>query len=90
MNARKACNSLLLTHLGVGSSLLDIGYWKEVRDPPRTQTHGHKIARRQHLNVIQGLGARKAVDGYHEFEELAKEYARVTLAMTRQSATNDL
>ena len=52
MNARKACNSLLLTHLGVGSSLLDIGYWKEVRDPPRTQTHGHKIARRQHLNVI--------------------------------------
>ena len=65
MNARKACNSLLLTHLGVGSSLLDIGYWKEVRDPPRTQTHGHKIARRQHLNVITILFVRQDTRAGH-------------------------
>jgi hypothetical protein len=38
--------------------------------------------------VAQVDQLRKAVDGYHEFEQLAKEYADVTIAMTRQSASD--
>ena len=48
---------------------------------------GRNVSRR--VPVAEAESLRKAVDGYHEFEELAKEYAQVTIAMTRQSATND-
>lgn len=46
---------------------------------------GRNVSRRVPATEVDEL--RKAVDGYHEFEELAKEYAQVTIAMTRQSAS---
>ena len=48
---------------------------------------GRNVSRR--VPVTEAEQLRKAVEGYHEFDELAKEYAQVTIAMTRQSATDD-
>ena len=48
---------------------------------------GRNVSRRVSAPEVEQL--RKAVDGYHEFEELAKEYAQVTIAMTRQSASDE-
>ncbi len=48
---------------------------------------GRNVSRR--VPVTEAEHLRQAVDGYHEFEDLAKEYAQVTIAMTRQSATDD-
>jgi hypothetical protein len=48
---------------------------------------GHNVSRRVPATEVDRL--RKAVNGYHQFEELAKEYAEVTIAMTRQSADQD-
>lgn len=48
---------------------------------------GRNVSRRVPVAEVEHL--KIAVEGYHEFEELAKEYAQVTIAMTRQSATDD-
>ena len=48
---------------------------------------GRNVSQRVPAGQVDRL--RKAVDGYHEFEELAKEYAQVTIAMTRQSASEN-
>jgi hypothetical protein len=48
---------------------------------------GRNVSRRVPAGEVAQL--REAVDGYHEFESLAKEYAQVTIAMTRQSAVDD-
>jgi hypothetical protein len=48
---------------------------------------GRNVSRRVPAAEVEHL--RQAVDGYHEFEELAKEYAEVTIAMTRQSASGE-
>ncbi len=42
---------------------------------------GHNVSRRVPTVEVEGL--RKAVDGYHRFEELAKEYCELTIGMTR-------
>jgi hypothetical protein len=47
---------------------------------------GRNVSRRVPTTEVEQL--RQAVDGYHEFEELAKEYAELTIAMTRQSASD--
>ncbi len=46
---------------------------------------GHNVSRRVATGEVEQL--RKAVDGYHEFEELSKEYAEITIGMTRQAST---
>lgn len=46
---------------------------------------GRNVSRRVPATEVEHL--REAVEGYHEFDELAKEYAQVTIAMTRQSAS---
>jgi hypothetical protein len=48
---------------------------------------GRNVSRRVPAPQVDRL--RRAVDGYHEFEALAKEYAEVTIAMTRQAASDD-
>ena len=48
---------------------------------------GRNVSRRVPATEVDQL--RQAVEGYHAFEDLAKEYAQVTIAMTRQSATDD-
>lgn len=48
---------------------------------------GRNVSRRVPAPEVDRL--RKAVDGYHEFEALAKEYAEVTIAMTRQAGGDD-
>jgi len=50
-------------------------------------TDGRNVSRRVPVSEVQHL--RKAVDGYHEFEKLSKEYAEVTIAMTRQTKSDD-
>jgi hypothetical protein len=45
---------------------------------------GRNVSRRVPATEVEQL--RKAVEGYHEYDELAKEYAELTIAMTRQSA----
>lgn len=48
---------------------------------------GRNVSRRVPSTEVEPL--RKAVEGYHEFEELAKEYARLTIAMTRKPASEN-
>lgn len=48
---------------------------------------GRNVSRRVPAPQVDHL--RKAVDGYHQFEALAKEYAEVTIEMTRQAASDD-
>jgi len=48
---------------------------------------GRNVSRRVPATEAEQL--RKAVDGYHEFEDLAKEYAQVTIAMTRRAGSDD-
>ena len=48
---------------------------------------GRNVSRRVPATEVDQL--RQAVEGYHAFEDLAKEYAQVTIAMTRQLATDD-
>lgn len=43
---------------------------------------GHNVSCRVPTGEVEQL--RNAVNGYHEFGELAKEYAEITIAMTRQ------
>jgi hypothetical protein len=45
---------------------------------------GHNVSRRVATGEVAQL--RKAVEGYHEFEELTKEYAEITIGMTRQAS----
>lgn len=47
---------------------------------------GHNVSRRIPTGKVEPL--RNAVNGYHEFEELAKEYADITISMTRQASTD--
>lgn len=42
---------------------------------------GHNVSRRVPTVEVERL--RNAVDGYHRFEELAKEYSEITIGMTR-------
>ena len=42
---------------------------------------GRNVSRRVPTGEVEQL--RKAVDGYHEFEELTKEYTEITIGMTR-------
>lgn len=48
---------------------------------------GRNVSRRVPAPEVERL--RRAVDGYHEFEALAREYAEVTIEMTRQAASDD-
>jgi len=48
---------------------------------------GRNVSRRVPAGQVARL--RKAVDGYHEFEALAKEYAQLTIAMTRRADSAD-
>jgi hypothetical protein len=48
---------------------------------------GRNVSRRVPAAEVDRL--RQAVNGYHQFEQLAKEYAEVTIAMTRRSAAHD-
>ena len=48
---------------------------------------GRNLSRR--VPVTQVADLRKAVEGYHQFEALSREYARVTIAMTRQEASGE-
>ena len=48
---------------------------------------GQNVSRRVPTGEVGQL--RKAVNGYHEFEELTKEYAEITIGMTRQASTGD-
>ena len=48
---------------------------------------GHNVSRRVAMGEVEQL--RKAVNGYHEFEALSKEYAQITIEMTRQASTED-
>lgn len=43
---------------------------------------GRNVSRRVSTGEVERL--RKAVDGYHRFEELTKEYSEITIGMTRQ------
>jgi len=47
---------------------------------------GRNVSRRVPVSEIPHL--RKAVDGYHEFEKLAKDYAEATIEMTHRSASD--
>lgn len=44
---------------------------------------GRNLSRRVPTDQAQQL--RNAVEGYHQFEALAKEYADITIAMTREA-----
>lgn len=44
---------------------------------------GRNVSRR--VPAAEAKKTRKAVDGYHQFEKLAKEYADITIEMTRQT-----
>ena len=46
---------------------------------------GHNVSRRVATGEVAQL--RRAVDGYHEFEKLSKEYTEITIGMTRQTST---
>lgn len=46
---------------------------------------GRNMSRRVPTGEVEQL--RKAVDGYHRFEKLTKEYAEITIGMTRQTST---
>ena len=48
---------------------------------------GRNVSRR--VPVVEAEKTKKAVDGYHRFEKLAKEYADITIEMTRQATEND-
>ncbi len=48
---------------------------------------GRNVSRR--VPAAEAEKTRKAVDGYHQFEKLAKEYADITIEMTRQTTAND-
>lgn len=48
---------------------------------------GRNVSRRVPVAQVDEL--RKAVDGYHDFEALAREYAEVTIAMTRRAASDE-
>ena len=45
---------------------------------------GRNLSRRVPADQAQQL--RNAVEGYHQFEALANEYAEITIAMTREAA----
>ncbi|MFW6152155.1 MAG: DUF6788 family protein [Verrucomicrobiota bacterium] len=49
---------------------------------------GHNVSRRVAMGEVEHL--RKAVDGYHEFKALCKEYAEITIEMTRQASRKDV
>ncbi len=49
---------------------------------------GRNVSRRVPTPEVEGL--RKAVGGYHRFEELAKEYAEITIGMTRRRSGGDV
>jgi len=49
---------------------------------------GHNVSRR--IPVANAEGINKAVDGYHEFQRLADEYAKITIKMTHESKTDSL
>lgn len=48
---------------------------------------GRNVSCRVAIGEVEPL--RKAVDGYHEFEALCKEYAEITIEMTRQASRKD-
>lgn len=48
---------------------------------------GRNVSRRVPAGEAERL--RKAVDGYHQFEDLADEYVQLTVEMTRQAAKDD-
>lgn len=48
--------------------------------------NGHNVSRR--IPVADADELNKAVDGYHEFQRLADEYAKITIEMTRESKTD--
>ncbi len=48
---------------------------------------GHNVSRRVPATQVEEL--RKAVEGYHEFEDLAKEYTQTTIAMTRHTDSEE-
>ena len=48
---------------------------------------GRNLSRRVPATEARKLG--KAVEGYHQFESLAKEYAEITIEMTRQAETHE-
>ncbi|MCP4373563.1 MAG: hypothetical protein GY797_36485 [Deltaproteobacteria bacterium] len=48
---------------------------------------GRNMSRRVSVAEVERM--RKAVDGYHQFEKLAKEYAQITIQMTRQSKADE-
>jgi hypothetical protein len=48
---------------------------------------GRNVSRRVPTTEAEPL--RKAVEGYHEFEALADEYAQITIEMTRQTKNDD-
>jgi len=47
---------------------------------------GRNVSRR--IPVADAESINKAVDGYHEFQRLSDEYARITIEMTRESKTD--
>ncbi len=47
---------------------------------------GRNVSRRVPAPEVDNL--RKAVDGYHEFERLAREFSEITIEMTHQSAAD--
>ena len=48
---------------------------------------GRNVSRRVAIGEVEQL--RKSVDGYHKFEELSKEYAQITIEMTRQASKEE-
>jgi len=48
---------------------------------------GRNVSRRVPATQVEEL--RKAVEGYHEFEDLAKAYAQTTIAMTRSARSGE-
>ncbi len=48
---------------------------------------GRNMSRRVPVTEVEKT--RDAVDGYHQFEKLSKEYADITIEMTRQTTKSD-
>ena len=46
---------------------------------------GRNVSRRVPVAEVEQL--RKAVDGYHQFEDLTEEYAQITIEITQHAAT---
>ena len=65
--------------------------WGDVRLGPyykhQRWEDGRNVSRRVPTTEAEPL--RKAVEGYHEFETLADEYAQITIEMTRRTKNDD-